>query len=269
MNAQYAHFVSATDALHLKMKNRADRMSLGNALVKELKYNLDSPTGPSTYAVTMRLPPAPVAPYDLREDVVRGRVRARVRERLRGRLRERPLTDLGAGASFPNSSQRLSPIRLDIPVRRRIVVYRHELYSLHVGTNLYSRFRDVTPPRFVQDTELQSRTRMWVRRELQALIRLQQASRDQPSSCDGLSIPFECLEMFIEFLVDLLKRYDMLSSDGQIVRRLRRFLGARVTPLFLHELRAWLRSPHETMDAWDQHAQYARDIGALTAVEEL
>ena len=34
------------------------------------------------------------------------------------------------------------------------------------------------------------------------------------------------------------------------------FLGRENTRLFLHELRAWLRSPYEALADWDRHVQY-------------
>ncbi|KAK8020044.1 hypothetical protein PG990_005182 [Apiospora arundinis] len=45
-------------------------------------------------------------------------------------------------------------------------IYRDQLYSLHVGSNRVSQYRDLTPLLFEQDPTLVSRARMWLRREL-------------------------------------------------------------------------------------------------------
>ena len=48
---------------------------------------------------------------------------------------------------------------------RRRRIYRQQLYSLHVGSNRLSRFRELTPQLFCHDEELVRRARMWIRRQ--------------------------------------------------------------------------------------------------------
>lgn len=54
----------------------------------------------------------------------------------------------------------------DGSIQRRRHIYSQQLYSLHVGSNRVSRFRDLTPELFSRDEELVSRARKWMRREL-------------------------------------------------------------------------------------------------------
>jgi smad nuclear-interacting protein 1 len=50
---------------------------------------------------------------------------------------------------------------------------------------------------------------------------------------------------------------DIQDSDGQAEQIVQEFLGLKFAQLFLHELKAWLRSPFESLRAWDFHAQYS------------
>ncbi len=59
------------------------------------------------------------------------------------------------------------PVNPNAALLRRKDIYLESLYSLHVGSNRLSRFRDLTPRLFVQDQELVSRAKSWIRRELQ------------------------------------------------------------------------------------------------------
>ena len=56
---------------------------------------------------------------------------------------------------------------LDEAIQRRRHIYSQQLYSLHVGSNRVSRFRDLTPELFNSDAMLATRARKWIRRELQ------------------------------------------------------------------------------------------------------
>jgi hypothetical protein len=46
------------------------------------------------------------------------------------------------------------------------------------------------------------------------------------------------------------------GSAGQAEDMLSEFLGRDGARLFLHELRAWLRSPYGSLEAWDRSVQY-------------
>ena len=54
----------------------------------------------------------------------------------------------------------------------------------------------------------------------------------------------------------ILKTVDIQGSGGQAEDLIQEFLGRENTRLFLHELRAWLRSPYILLEDWDRHVQY-------------
>ncbi len=60
----------------------------------------------------------------------------------------------------------------------------------------------------------------------------------------------------LEYIVTILKSMDMQGSDGQAEETIREFLGRDYTRLLLHELRAWLRSPCQSLSEWDRMVQY-------------
>jgi hypothetical protein len=138
----------------------------------------------------------------------------------------------------------------DEALLRRRHIYRNQLYSLHVGSNRLSRFRDLTPQLFSRDEELVSRARKWIRRELQVFEFL---SPDGPSSSDRR---VNNAEFLLEYIVAILKTVDFQGSGGQAEDMLQDFLGRENTRLFLHEMRAWLRSPYTSLEDWDRNVQY-------------
>jgi len=50
---------------------------------------------------------------------------------------------------------------------RRRHVYRHNLYSLHIGSSRFTGYQDLSPRLFEERPDLVSRARAWIRRELQ------------------------------------------------------------------------------------------------------
>ncbi|KIX07582.1 uncharacterized protein Z518_02235 [Rhinocladiella mackenziei CBS 650.93] len=135
-------------------------------------------------------------------------------------------------------------------------VYRNQLYSLHVGTNRISRYRNLAPASFIQDERLTSRARMWIRRELQVFDFLN--SNSLPSS-KGRSTDRRAnnADFLLEYIIAILKSIDLKGSTGQAEELLKDFLGRDNARLFLHELEAWLRSPYEYLRDWDRAVQYA------------
>ncbi|EXJ84906.1 hypothetical protein A1O3_05581 [Capronia epimyces CBS 606.96] len=134
-------------------------------------------------------------------------------------------------------------------------VYRHKLYSLHVGTNRVSRYRNLTPESFVKDERLTTRARMWIRRELQVFDFLSSSSPTTGSaSADRRASNADFL---LEYIIAILKSIDLKGSTGQAEELLKDFLGRDNAKLFLHELEAWLRSPYEYLKDWDRAVQYA------------
>lgn len=139
-------------------------------------------------------------------------------------------------------------------------VYRKGLYSLHVGSNSASGYRDVTPEGFSCQADSQRRARAWIRRELQVFEYLNDTSLGQTESTDS-ALPEitrrrrqNNAEFVLEFIIAILKTCDIQSDHTEEL--LKDFLGRDQTKLFLHELRNFLRSPY-SVEAWDRHVQYA------------
>lgn len=146
---------------------------------------------------------------------------------------------------------RIQPlVNPDAALLRRKDIYRLRLYSLHVGSNRLSRFRDLTPQLFVQDQELVSRAKKWIRRELQVFDFL---NPDRVGE-EGISRRGDSAEFLLEYIVAILKTVDVKGSQAEDM--LQEFLGRDNTMLFLHELKAWLRSPYTTLEDWDRRVQY-------------
>ncbi|KUJ14707.1 RING finger domain protein, partial [Mollisia scopiformis] len=141
----------------------------------------------------------------------------------------------------------------DEALLRRREVYGNQLYSLHVGSNRVSRFKDLTPSIFTRDVELVSRARKWIRRELQVFSFLSPDSAASGSSGDRRA---NNAEFLLEYIIAILKTVDIQGSSGQAEEMLKDFLGRENTRLFLHELRAWLRSPFTSLEDWDRNVQY-------------
>lgn len=139
---------------------------------------------------------------------------------------------------------------LDQALLKRRHIYSNKLFSLHVGSNRRSRFRELTPQLFVADSELVSRARKWIRRELQVFEYL---STNPTSSSDRRA---NNAEFLLEYIVATLKTVDIQDSGGQAEDMIQEFLGRENTRLFLHELRAWLRSPFLSLEDWDRNVQY-------------
>ncbi|KAI9723687.1 MAG: hypothetical protein M1812_000987 [Candelaria pacifica] len=152
----------------------------------------------------------------------------------------------------PRTNQRPQSSNFDTVISRRRQIYSNQLYSLHVGSNRLSRFQDLTPELFRSDEDLISRARKWIRRELQVFEFLNIDSPD-PSSSDKLSSNAEFL---LEYIIAILKTVDVKGSGGQAEDMLQEFLGRDNTKLFLHELRAWLRTPYNSLEDWDRAVQY-------------
>lgn len=154
-------------------------------------------------------------------------------------------------------------ISLDKVISRRRQVYRHQLFSLHVGSNRVSRFKDFTPQMVSRSQELQSRARKWIRRELQVFeflssdVALHTASQVRRRANNA--------EFLLEYIVAILRTVDVKDSSGKAEEKLQDFLGADNARLFLHELSAWLRSPYDDLQIWDRHVRYASDLQDLTS----
>lgn len=159
-------------------------------------------------------------------------------------------------------SQPASPSDSDLRARgaigRRRHVYRNRLYSLHVGSNSASRYREITPAQFQTDADLLSRARAWVRRELQVFEFLNDDNAplsEDGGSSEGRRRRQNNAEFVLEYVVAILKTVDIQASSGHAENLLSDFIGREHCRIFLHELRNFVRSPY-SIEAWDRHVQY-------------
>ncbi|KAH9879797.1 hypothetical protein J1614_001821 [Plenodomus biglobosus] len=150
-----------------------------------------------------------------------------------------------------------SPPVEDIALRKRRVVYQRKLYSLHIGSNPYSGYRDLTPQMIADSPDLQSCARTWIRRELRVFTFLYTDAEAPPR---GGATTSSNAEFLLSYIVSILKMVDVRASNGHAENLLAEFLGRENARLFLHELISWLRSPHKKVEDWDEEVQYRRTL---------
>ncbi|KXT15492.1 hypothetical protein AC579_3399 [Pseudocercospora musae] len=132
-------------------------------------------------------------------------------------------------------------------LERRSRVYRDQSYSLRVGANRISQYQDFTVQDFATSAELQSRAKIFLRRELQVFTFLDNNPRAGNRG------------FLMEYIVAVLKSNELRGADGKAEELLADFIGRDNTRLLLHELEAWLRSPYMRLQDWDRHVQYGRE----------
>lgn len=173
-----------------------------------------------------------------------------------GYQRRRSYSHLHRSSSRPLRRDSISETERST-LRSRSRVYERGLYSLYVGNNRISRYRNITPALIAQDAALQSRAKKWVRRELRVLIPFHQYSFSSGSSTRAShDNVFRNNEFLLEYIVAILKNIDIKGSAGQAEVLLGEHLGRKNARLFLHELENWMRSPFETLEEWDDFVQY-------------
>lgn len=150
-----------------------------------------------------------------------------------------------------------SPPVEDVALRRRREIYHRNLYSLHMGSNPFSGYRDITPQMIARSPDLQSKARTWIRRELRVFSFLY---TDSAGSTPSETTTSSNAEFLLSYIVSILKMVDVKASTGHAEDLLTEFLGRENSRLFLHELNAWLRSPYTKVEEWDLEAQYAEDF---------
>lgn len=208
-----------------------------------VKYDLDARGGPKIYQLPPPAPPttAESRPRPQRPDFRRGR---------------RPPRGVRPRQPEP-----------DDPLLRRRHVYRHQMYSLRVGSNRLSQYRELTPELFNRNEQLVSRARKWIRRELRVFSFLnpdpeEDEERGRPSRVARPgqqrleSRRGNNAEFLLEYIIAILRTVDVKGSAGQAEELLRDFLGRDNARLFLHELQSWLRSPYTSLEDWDRNVQY-------------
>ncbi|KKY27325.1 putative ring finger domain protein [Phaeomoniella chlamydospora] len=144
---------------------------------------------------------------------------------------------------------------IDEALARRRIVYTRKMFSLHVGANRISQYKDFTPESLSQNERLLKRAKMWIRRELQVFEFLNQDSAGDNATQRRANNA----EFLLEYIVAILKTVDLRGSKGQAEDLIAEFLGKEHTRLFIHELQAWLRSPYEMLEDWDRAVQYASE----------
>jgi len=107
------------------------------------------------------------------------------------------------------------------------------------------------------DPELVSRARTWLCRELRVFGFLH-TNNDPSQNHDPTHRPRRSKAEFLhEYIIAILKTIDIQDSAGHAEDMMQEFLGRRYTRLFLHELKAWPRSPYRWLSVWDRVVQYS------------
>lgn len=135
----------------------------------------------------------------------------------------------------------------DPALERRRRIYRERLYALHIGANRISGYRDFTVSDFANSADLQTRARMFLRRELQVFSFLDTTAAPRGGN----------REFLLEYIIAVLKAHELKSAGGQAESMLAEYLGRENARLLLRELEAWLRSPFRRLEEWDREVQYA------------
>ena len=149
-----------------------------------------------------------------------------------------------------------SPPVEDVALRRRREVYQRKLYSLHIGSNPFSGYRDISPQLITESPDMQSKARAWIRRELRVFTFLHTGPVDPSPAAAATTTTSGNAEFLLSYIVSILKMVDLKASNGHAENLLAEFLGRDNSKLFLHELNAWLRSPYTKLEEWDQENQY-------------
>jgi hypothetical protein len=206
---------------------------LCKASVHGIKYDIESPAGAKVFAFPLQYESVPLRPAPGGNPPRAG---------LRIRNREVDIRD-GNGSDQDNA------------LERRRQVYEHRTYSLHVGSNRLSRYRNLNPQAFHQDPTLLHRAKIWIRRELQVFEFLSSNSApEEPSKRRARNAEF-----LGEYILAIIKSIDIRGSNGQAEELLQEFIGRENARLFLHELGNWLRSPYGKLRDWDDAVQYDND----------
>ncbi|KAG5659392.1 hypothetical protein KAF25_000594 [Fusarium avenaceum] len=231
----------------LSWLEQSPKCPLCKAVISQVRHALDEPVA-KTYTVPKSIPKAQTQQSDTRSYA------SSIRRQIPPRRHP---------YSHRSRYETLSLNPSDDIARRRDV-YRHNRYSKHVGSNRLSRYRELTPAALCADNELVSRARMWIRRELQVFSFLNPdadaAESSGPADSSSRNIMHQRrannAEFLLEYIIAVLKSVDIMGSAGQAEEMIADFLGKDNTRLFLHELRAWLRSPYTKLADWDRAVQY-------------
>jgi hypothetical protein len=208
---------------------------LCKAEVRAVEYDWRSPEDYKTYTVVVKPDAGAKEPEDSRN----------TRQRTNATAARRRRDEIPWGPQPTTSSASSSTGVLEDPsLPRRRQVYDNHTPCLHVGANRVSQYRTFTPSTFAASSALQTRARIFLRRELRVFPFLDR----RPAGANR--------EFLVEYVVAVLRSHDPKSADGRAGELLGGFLGREDAGLLLHELDAWLRSPFEKLEVWDEKVQY-------------
>lgn len=136
--------------------------------------------------------------------------------------------------------------REETSLGRRRLIYSAGLRVLHMGSNEFSQFRDISPQFFSANPAVTHRLVPWLRRELSVLFDNQD----------------EHVTFMTHYILSLVTNVDIQSEEFHM--NLRPFLHDTVEH-FVHEFASFARSPYD-MDTYDQMSQYDFSGGGLGRV---
>jgi hypothetical protein len=99
---------------------------------------------------------------------------------------------------------------------------------------------------------LQTRAKAWIRRELK-VFDFPNLGSTSPSR-RWFAGHLKSAEHLLDYIMEMIKVTDI--KGGRAEELLIEHFGEEDTPLFLHELSSWLRSPFATLEDWDGIIQY-------------
>lgn len=190
---------------------------VGKSQVTSISYNFHAPDLFRTFGL-----PSPTATDALRED-----------QRTVGRARARRFRRAPSPAHPKNPAQEF---------RRH--VYKHNCLCLRIGTSPHTGYQNLTAASFTSSPELQRKARLFLRRELQIFTFLSLDKR----------VPNN--EFLIEYMVAVLKRFEIRDSEGRVQRLIGEYLGMENAGMVCHELEGFLRWKGEGLKEWDEVVQY-------------
>ncbi|KAK0721532.1 hypothetical protein B0T21DRAFT_395686 [Apiosordaria backusii] len=152
---------------------------------------------------------------------------------------------------------------VDEALERRRYIYRHNLYSLHIGSSPHTSYLPSCPPPAILSStpHLLSKARLFLRRELQVFFPLSPANTESSRSQQNR-------EFMLEYAIAILKTVDIQSESGAANAHtlLQDYIllpenGEDRTSLFLHELKNWMRwrghpIGNMSLEGWDGGVQY-------------
>lgn len=149
-------------------------------------------------------------------------------------------------------------LRYALVLARRRYVYRNGLKACHVGSNRYTQYRNVTPT--LCRGKLHSKAKAFIRRELSVFPFLDTFSAESSGYCESRhsNITSRDIEFLTGYLSALIQLVDTQTIKGAKLasNTISDYLGHANTTIFLHELRAFLKSPFETLVEYDNVVQY-------------